>query len=240
VCARADGSAPGPVDGITLSTVGDRVVLRGEFHADAAETLSSAIHAFTPSPTVEDGTTAAQRRAGGLLEVCKVALGRGSEAPRTRPAVSYVTQPREADDPHPMMLGEFTGVIGPRDRDRILCDCDRTEVQVDGAGRPLSVGRSTRTWPVPIRKAIVARDGGCRWPGCDAPAPWCDAHHLVHWEHGGGTSVGNGVLQCPRHHTFLHRHPDWTTTFFEQRFRVFRPDGTEVDPDPWTGLDRGS
>jgi hypothetical protein len=43
------------------------------------------------------------------------------------------------------------------------------------------------------------------------PATWCDAHHVVHWRHGGRTSVGNGALLCRRHHTEVHER-DLTAT----------------------------
>jgi predicted restriction endonuclease len=67
--------------------------------------------------------------------------------------------------------------------------------------------------------------------------PWCDAHHFRHWEHGGTTSTTNGLLLCRRHHTFLHRHLDWTFTFDHQQFRVCRPDGTEVHADAWATME---
>ena len=54
------------------------------------------------------------------------------------------------------------------------------------------------------RLALVARDHGCSFDGCTVPATWCDAHHVVHWRHGGCTSVDNGALLCPKHHTEVH------------------------------------
>ena len=36
------------------------------------------------------------------------------------------------------------------------------------------------------------------------PAPWCEVHHIQHWDHGGPTSVDNGVLLCSHHHQALH------------------------------------
>ena len=48
--------------------------------------------------------------------------------------------------------------------------------------------------------ALVVRDEGCAFPGCDAPPSRCDAHHIKHWVHGGCTALGNLVLLCERHH----------------------------------------
>jgi hypothetical protein len=49
--------------------------------------------------------------------------------------------------------------------------------------------------------------------------------------------VDNGLLLCRRHHTFLHAHPNWSATFDDQRLRVFRPDGTELDDHRWRDLE---
>ncbi len=128
--------------------------------------------------------------------------------------------------------GSLGAVLDPRERARVLCDTSISRVVIGPDDLPLSVGRASPTWPAAIRRSIVARDRHCRWPGCELPAPWTDVHHHRHWEHGGETSVTNGVLLCRRHHTFLHAHPDWTTTFHAQRLRVFRPDGTELRREP--------
>jgi hypothetical protein len=83
----------------------------------------------------------------------------------------------------------------------------------------LEVGRATRVVAPAQRSALSVRDGGCRFPGCDRPLAWCDAHHLRHWVHGGATDLGNLVLLCRGHHHAvheggwrLHRHADGTFT----------------------------
>ncbi|MGZ6888248.1 MAG: DUF222 domain-containing protein [Acidimicrobiia bacterium] len=236
-CARADGTKPAPPDGLSLTEVGTRWVLRGEFANPAdAQTITDALHTFTRRPAADDPTTLTQRRAEGFVHLCEIALTRGTDTDTSRPVVSYLTHARAADDTMPpLTLGTSTGVISPGERDRILCDATRSTVTTDPDGQPLTVGRATNVWPVRIRRAIATRDRHCRWPGCEMPDPWCDAHHHHHWEHGGETDVTNGVLLCRRHHTFLHAHPTWRYTFDRQRFRVYRPDGTEIHPDPGTG-----
>jgi hypothetical protein len=96
---------------------------------------------------------------------------------------------------------------------RLGCDADFTRLIIDPDGQPLDVGRTTRDWTVAQRRAIEARDGGCRFPvapgvGCGRPVGWCDAHHIVWWRHEGRTAVDNGALLCRRHHWAVH-HDRW-------------------------------
>jgi hypothetical protein len=71
-------------------------------------------------------------------------------------------------------------------------------------GLPLDVGRRYRLVPHWMRRALAARDRGCRWPGCDAPAAWTDAHHLTPWYEGGSTAVDQLILLCRWHHVCTH------------------------------------
>ena len=63
--------------------------------------------------------------------------------------------------------------------------------------------------------------------GCDAPAHWCDVHHVVHWADGGETSLGNSALLCERHHTKVH-HGFRVERQADGRWRTWRPDGSEI------------
>ena len=72
-------------------------------------------------------------------------------------------------------------------------------------GEILDQGREQRLFTNGQVRALWLRDAHCTFPGCDAPAAWCDAHHLVHWIDGGPTDLGNAALLCGRHHTIVHR-----------------------------------
>lgn len=50
------------------------------------------------------------------------------------------------------------------------------------------------------RLAMIARDHGCSFPGCDVPPQWCQSHHITDHTAGGPTSVDNGTLLCSFHH----------------------------------------
>ena len=59
---------------------------------------------------------------------------------------------------------------------------------------------------------MAARDKTCTAEGCTIPASWCHAHHAIPWSKGGKTSVKDGRMVCPRHHTMIHR-PDYTADY---------------------------
>ena len=99
---------------------------------------------------------------------------------------------------------EFSLPISSASLQRMACDCSVTRVLLSQESVVVDIGRSRRMISGPARKALNARDGHCRWPGCERPASWCDGHHLLHWIHGGTTDLDNLVLLCRRHHRMVH------------------------------------
>jgi hypothetical protein len=117
----------------------------------------------------------------------------------------------------------------PRDTlRRLTCDGSLVTAIEDDEGNVLNVGRKTRTIPTAIRRALVNRDGGCRFPGCTHRA-FVDGHHVKHWSKGGETSLRNLVLLCPFHHRLIHEGS--ITVAFEQdnRFTFTRDDGRIIE-----------
>jgi hypothetical protein len=115
---------------------------------------------------------------------------------------------------------------------RIACDCSSTVIKEDENGEPLSIGRRSRTIPPPMRRALKARDGGCRFPGC-TNHKFVDGHHIVHWADGGETSLDNLVLLCRHHHHLVHeggfdcgRSKDGEIYFLDQKERHLEPFAT--------------
>jgi hypothetical protein len=80
------------------------------------------------------------------------------------------------------------------------------------------VGRRTRTIPPALRRALEARDRGCRYPGCGSR--FTDAHHVIPWAAGGDTSLGNCVLLCKYHHRLVHE-GGWTVDWWGEGRPVF-------------------
>ena len=99
---------------------------------------------------------------------------------------------------------EFSLPISAKTVERWACDCSLTRVLLDSDSQVIDVGRSKRVISGSRRRALEARDGGCRWPGCDRPPKWTEGHHVVFWAHGGDGGFENQILLCHRHHWMVH------------------------------------
>jgi len=106
---------------------------------------------------------------------------------------------------------------------RLACDAGRVEMRHGPGGSILDVGRRTRTVPPALRRALEARDQGCRFPGCGLR--FAEGHHVRHWADGGETKLENLVLLCRHHHRLLHEE-GWSLQWWgEGRPAFFDPRG---------------
>jgi hypothetical protein len=90
----------------------------------------------------------------------------------------------------------------------------------------LNVGRRTRTISPALRRALDARDRGCRFPGCGLR--FTEAHHVVHWADGGETSLDNTLLLCRYHHRLVHEE-GWSVEWWGTGRAAFRDPRGSVD-----------
>jgi hypothetical protein len=159
----------------------------------------------------ETSRAAAQRRADalGLLAERAMAAGFTDEAPvsGTRPERYQVVLHVDAEtlsaegEAGLSELEDGTRVSHEMSR-RIACDASVVPISHACDGEILGVGRKTRTIPPALRRALEARDRGCRFPGCGLR--FTDAHHIRHWADGGETSLPNLILLCSHHHRLVH------------------------------------
>lgn len=105
----------------------------------------------------------------------------------------------------------FTGPVAATTLRKIACDADIIPALLGTHGEILDLGRKTRLFSPAQRLALTARDQGCTFPNCTMPAPWCEAHHITYWSHGGATNTNNGALLCTYHHHLIHKET-WTIT----------------------------
>lgn len=112
---------------------------------------------------------------------------------------------------------------------RATCDAVIRPLLHDADGRPLDLGRSTRTANRAQRRALVRRDGDCcTFPGCTTRVGLA-AHHVVHWTECGPTDIDNLALLCRFHHR-LHHEGGYIIRMPDGRPRFFRPDGRPIGP----------
>lgn len=103
----------------------------------------------------------------------------------------------------------FTGPVAAETLRKIACDAEIIPALLGTDGEILDLGRKTRLFTAAQRLALIARDQGCTFPNCTIPAPWCEAHHVTYWSHGGPTNLDNGALLCAHHHHLIHKE-QWT------------------------------
>lgn len=157
---------------------------------------------------VRDERTPGKRRVDALLELvaagARMATGDGAQVGSA--ATLLVTLGLEA-------LTEGVGgattpagdVLDAGAARRLACDADLIPIVLGGPSEPLDVGRRDRLVTKGMRAAVLARDRGCTFPGCDRPPGFCEVHHLIPWWAGGRTSLANSAMLCRRHHQTVHR-----------------------------------
>ncbi len=226
--------------GITFaSTLYGAGIARGDLDPESLAVICAALEPLSvPRPPTADGLidgrTAARRRLDALVEVSRHYLDCQQPADVRRPGahLTVVTGAGTlAGEPGGSSL-DWGGVISGETTRRLACDATITPVTIGPLGQVLDVGRRTRTVTAAMWAALMVRDAGCAFPGCDTPTSRCDAHHVVHWADGGPTSLTNLVLLCPYHHQrVIHddqHHDRWSV-------RIDEPTGRPVfDPPIWT------
>ena len=153
-----------------------------------------------------DPPTRAQQRADALVLLAETALHHDLDpgAPGERYQVVVHVDPAVLADPD--QSGQSVLADGARvsaeTSQRLACDASRVVMRYDEDGTLLEVGARTRTIPAALRRALLHRDRGCRFPGCGLR--FVDGHHIQHWAQGGATTLSNLALLCRFHHRAVH------------------------------------
>jgi hypothetical protein len=191
----------------------------GLLDPETGEALLTALDAHEPArKDPDDPRTPAQRRADSLGDIVRHDLAcsdpkQHNGRRRGRPNMSVNCDLQMLQALAPALISdiraeaEHVGRLSQATLRRLSCDANISRIITDGKSQVLDVGRSTRTIPPAIWRALVARDRHCRHPGCDRRPGWCEGHHIWHWEDGGPTSLENLILLCWRHHRAIHEHP---------------------------------
>jgi Domain of unknown function (DUF222)/HNH endonuclease len=220
--------------GLTLSPDGlGGIRLSGILDVEGAAIINAAITPLTTplrDATGPDLRTPAARRADALIDVCQLALrtgqlpASGGQPPQLNVTVDLDALRRD------IAIGQLdTGaLLTPEATRRIACNAGILPALLDSASVPVDVGRTRRPFTSATRTAILLRDRGCAFPGCERPPRFTDIHHIIYWSHGGTTNRDNGVALCRHHHRLIH-HNQWTIRIGPDRKPDFIPP-THIDP----------
>lgn len=229
--AKADALVDGPEPGSPVRDAHLSETIDGRGHLSAsldAEGTALAAAALRLADSADFEVAASRRRGDALIDIFRFFLDHQQSkiGGRHRPHLNIVVKAETIGTDH--VEGEVaeTGMLlDSPTLNRLLCDCNLHRVLVDSAGTILDYGRSTRTPPVNLFNALVVRDRHCRFPGCDRPPSWCDAHHVKWWRNKGETSLKNLVLLCSKHHHKIHLKGWRTQLGFSGDFEVVTPWG---------------
>ncbi|WP_240720955.1 HNH endonuclease signature motif containing protein [Pseudarthrobacter sp. NamE2] len=184
-------------------------------HTDTGSTSHTGPGA-SPTPDTEpelDRRSRPQRQLDGILSAVQAGLTTnqlpttGGNRPHIIATINYCdlfpTTPEPAGSTGTGTFA-YSGPVPATTLRKIACDADIIPALLGTHGEILDLGRKTRLFTTAQRLALTARDQGCAFPNCTAPAPWCEAHHITYWSHQGPTSTDNGVLLCNHHHPPQH------------------------------------
>jgi hypothetical protein len=182
----------------------------GQLDAEGGATLQTAINSVMGPPAADDNRSPAQRRADAWVDIARRQLDGGhlpqvgGQKPHLMVTVDMTTLTKQPGSQAAELA--WSQPIPAETARRLACDCTLTPVFRGAESHQVDAGRTSRVIPPAMRRALVARDKHCRFPGCDRPAAWTDGHHLKHWADGGPTLPFNLALLCGRHHHRVHEH----------------------------------
>jgi hypothetical protein len=94
------------------------------------------------------------------------------------------------------------GTLTIDDALKLAADGSMLPAILNNAGGIIAYGRGRRFGSAGQRKALIARDRGCTFPGCDRSAARSEIHHALDWAKGGRTDIDNLAIACGYHNKF--------------------------------------
>jgi hypothetical protein len=166
--------------------------MNGRFDSEAGAIIQTALNALSGPPTPDDKRSPKQRRADSMVELARQKLDSGTlpevggQKPHLAVTVSMATLANQPGSPAADL--EWSSLIPAEMARRLACDAAITPILLGTESAQPKAGQTSRAISGSLRKALVFRDKGCRFPGCDRPPAWTDAHHLKHWATAASTS----------------------------------------------------
>jgi hypothetical protein len=173
------------------------------------------------------GRTVGQRQCDALVSLAQAFNAGQVIGGRERPQIILTMTEGDYLEAQGVAVEAFGSSMPTWQARRYVCDSVITPILQSSTGAVLRHGRNRRTASDEQFTALAVRDGGCAFTGCDRPSGWCQAHHLIWWEHGGATNLDNLVLLCSAHHHLVHD-DHWTISGPPGHFEFHPPDGAGV------------
>ncbi len=190
---------------LKMSTYEDgSLALEGWIDAVGGAVVRSALEPLAQPHGDHDERGREHRNADAFVEVCGHVQDTGVLPQRPHLQVTASLDTLRAIAGSPAGDIEYSVPVSAATVQRLACDGTITRVVLAPESVVIDVGRARRVVAGAMRRALNARDGHCKWPRCERPASWSDAHHVVHWTKGGDTDLANMILLCHRHHWMAH------------------------------------
>ncbi|MEQ1580977.1 MAG: DUF222 domain-containing protein [Steroidobacteraceae bacterium] len=206
--------------------------------------LSENVPAGTSTVKSAHETTPRMRRADALAVMAESFLAYGAEAlnggDKHQIVVHVAAETLRHDHAGCCEIEEGPSIAAETAR-RLSCDASVVTIVENDLGEPLNVGRKTRSIHPALRRALKARDKGCRFPGC-TNTRFVDAHHIHHWADGGETKQSNLLSLCRFHHRLVHEVGIAIERLHDGAVRFVRPEGQCFESRPpvcsgdWTSI----
>ena len=130
---------------------------------------------------------------------------------------------------HDILLRHATDLLSGPDGLAAFLRTRLTGGQFPSVSLPLDAGTPASLITGSLRRAVIARDRHCAFPGCDQPPAACQVHHIKPKADSGQTKLTNLVLLCAFHHLIAVHQWGWTLTLHtDGTTTAVSPDGTRT------------
>jgi hypothetical protein len=146
---------------------------KGHVERESAELFEKLIHVFG-KPEANDTRPRHQRLGDAVCDVIDAAHHaqnlptNGGEKPRLAVYLHW----NVLTDAVGTATLDSGAALCPHAVRRLACDADILPIVLNGESVPMDLGRSRRVVSTTQRVALIARDKGCAYPDCAAPASW--------------------------------------------------------------------
>jgi hypothetical protein len=199
--------------------------------AGAGHATDGRADAMPTDGVLAEDRSIAQMNADALADIAWLSLSSGDAPPALR-AVTVIARVDGDDLASGTGHATIDGVEHPVSTDTVrewAMSAGISPLYLAEGRERVQLGRSRRLFSAAQKAVLVARDGGCAWPGCQRPPSHTQAHHIRWWKRDHGpTDLENGIMLCAHHHHRVHD-DGWQIVIRDDRSWFIPP--VHLDPD---------